>query len=40
MAIHCTAGCSEIGSLMSLDACNSGASVDVREPISLPGYVH
>ena len=30
-----TAWCSEIGSLMSLDACNSGASSDVREPISL-----
>ena len=31
----CTAWCSEIGSLTSLDACNSGASSDVREPISL-----
>ena len=30
-----TAWCSEIGSLTSLDACNSGASSDVREPISL-----
>ena len=29
------AWCSEIGSLTSLDACNSGASSDVREPISL-----
>ena len=26
---------SEIGSLASLDACKSGASSDVREPISL-----
>ena len=33
---HChSAWCSEIGSLTSLDACNSGASSDVREPISL-----
>ena len=31
----CTAWCSETGSLMSLDACNSGASSDRREPISL-----
>ena len=31
----CTVWCSEIGSLTSLDACNSGASSDVREPISL-----
>ena len=31
----CTDWCSEIGSLTSLDACNSGASSDVREPISL-----
>ena len=30
-----TVWCSEIGSLTSLDACNSGASSDVREPISL-----
>ena len=30
-----TAWCSEIGSLTSLDACNSGASSDVRGPISL-----
>ena len=30
-----TAWCSEIGSLASLDACNSGAFGDVREPISL-----
>ena len=30
-----TAWCSEIGSLTSLDACNSGAFSDVREPISL-----
>ena len=30
-----TARCSEIGSLVSLDACKSGASSDVREPISL-----
>ena len=29
------AWCSEIGSLTSLDACNSGASSDRREPISL-----
>ena len=29
------AWCCEIGSLTSLDACNSGASSDVREPISL-----
>ena len=35
----CTALCSEIGSLMSLNACNSGASSDVREPISLPQAV-
>ena len=31
----CTAWCSEIGSLTSLDACNSSPSSDVREPISL-----
>ena len=31
----CTAWCSEIGSLRSLDACNSGASSDRREPVSL-----
>ena len=31
----CTAWCSETGSLTSLDACNSGASSDRREPISL-----
>ena len=31
----CTAWCSEIGSLTSLDACNSGASSDFKEPISL-----
>ena len=30
-----TAWCSEIGSLTSLDACNSGASRDVRGPNSL-----
>ena len=30
-----TAWCSETGFLTSLDACNSGASSDVREPISL-----
>ena len=30
-----TAWCSEIGSLTSLDACNSGASSNRREPISL-----
>ena len=30
-----TAWCSEIGSLTSPDAWNSGASTDVREPISL-----
>ena len=30
-----TARRSEIGSLMSLDACHSGASSDIREPISL-----
>ena len=30
-----TVWCSEIGSLTSLNACNSGASSDVREPISL-----
>ena len=34
--IHlCTAWCSEIGSLTSLNACNSGAASDAREPISL-----
>ena len=31
----CTAWCSGIGSLTSLNACDSGASSDVREPISL-----
>ena len=31
----CTAWCSEISSLTSLDACNSGASSDRRKPISL-----
>ena len=31
----CTVWCSEIDSLTSLGACNSGASSDVREPISL-----
>ena len=36
----CTAWCSEIGSLTSLHACNSGASSDVREPISLHQAVH
>ena len=36
----CTAWCSEIGSLTSLDACNSGASNNVREPISLHQAVH
>ena len=35
-----TAWCSETGSLTSLDACNSGASSDVREPISLHQAVH
>ena len=35
-----TAWCSEIGSLTSLDACNSGASSDIREPISLHQAVH
>ena len=30
-----TAWCSEAGSLTSLDACNTGASSDRREPISL-----
>ena len=30
-----TVWCSEIGSLTSLDACNSGACNDVREPVSL-----
>ena len=30
-----TAWCSEIGSLTSLDAYKSGASIDCREPISL-----
>ena len=30
-----TVWCSEIGSLTSLDACNSGVSIDRREPISL-----
>ena len=30
-----TAWCSEIGSLTPLDACNSGASSDVREPVSM-----
>ena len=34
-ALHNTAWCSEIGSLTSVDACNSGASDDAREPISL-----
>ena len=32
--------CSETGSLTSLNACNSGASSDVREPISLHQAVH
>ena len=36
----CTAWCSEIGSLTSLDACNSGAFSDVREPFSLHQAVH
>ena len=33
--------CSEIGSLTSLDACNSGASSDAREPINFtaPGCI-
>ena len=31
----CTAWCSEIGSLTSLDVRNSGVFSDVREPISL-----
>ena len=40
-----TAWCSEIGSVTSLDACDSGASSDVREPISLhqavqPLHIH
>ena len=30
-----TVWCHEIGSLASLDACSSGASSDIREPISL-----
>ena len=30
-----SAWCSELGSLTSLDACNSGAANDVRQPISL-----
>ena len=38
--IEYTAWCSEIGSLTSLDACNSGAFCDVREPISLHQAVH
>ena len=38
--VRTTAGCSEIGSLTSLEACNSGASSDVREPISLHQAVH
>ena len=36
----CADWCSEIGSLTSLDACNSGASSDHREPISLHQAVH
>ena len=32
---QCTAWCSEIGSLTSLDACYSGACSDIKEPISL-----
>ena len=36
----CTEWCGEIGSPTSLDACNSGASSDVREPISLHQAVH
>ena len=32
---RCTDWCSEIGSLTSLDACNSGATRDRRRPISL-----
>ena len=36
----CTAWCSEIGYLTSLDACNSGASSDVREPVSLHQAVY
>ena len=35
MQAPCTARCGEIGSLMSLDAWNSGASSDAGEPISL-----
>ena len=35
-----TAWCSEIGSLTSRDACNSGASSDRRGPISLHHAVH
>ena len=34
-ATRCTAWCSEIGSLTSLDSWNSGASSDAREPFSL-----
>ena len=33
--VKCTVWCSEIGSLTSLDVCNSGASSNHREPISL-----
>ena len=36
----CTAWCSEIGSLTSLDAWTSGASSDAREPVSLPQAVY
>ena len=35
MTMYYTAWCSEIGSLTSRDACNSGASSDRRGPISL-----
>ena len=35
-----TAWCSEIGSLTSWDACNSGASSDRRGPISLHQAVY
>ena len=35
---QCTDWCSEIGSLTSLDASNSGASSDVREPGTLQDF--
>ena len=40
LLVGCTAWCSEIGSPKSLDACNSGAFSDVREPISLHQAVY